>query len=125
MLEHDLPQPGRERRRMPQLNQVRVRLEKGLLGGILGQMHIAEVGIGVAHSHVLKSLHQAAIGIQIASGLVSDDDLRIGNDGSGDCDALLLAARQLARIMIVAIGDPDQLQGSGYSFVARSGRLPV
>ena len=34
----------------------------------------------------------------------------IGDDGAGDADALLLAARQLARVVLGAFGEPDDLQ---------------
>ena len=43
------------------------------------------------------------LGVEIAGRLVGDDQRRVGDDGPGDADALLLAAGQLARPMTHAI----------------------
>ena len=40
------------------------------------------------------------IGIEVAGGFVGDHDLRMGNDGSPDADALLLPARELSGIVV-------------------------
>ena len=51
-----------------------------------------------------------ALAIEVAGRLVGDDDLRIGDDGARDGDALLLATRELARRVIGPIGKVHQLE---------------
>ena len=52
----------------------------------------------------------AGLAIEIAGRLVAQQQRRVGDDGARDADALLLTARQLARIVLRAIGEPDDLQ---------------
>ena len=49
--------------------------------------------------------------VEIAGGLVGDQDRRIGGDGAGDRHSLFLAAGELARIVMHALGQADDAQG--------------
>ena len=51
----------------------------------------------------------AGFAIEIARRLVAQQQRGIGDDGARDADALLLAARQLTRIMLGAIGEARRL----------------
>ena len=57
----------------------------------------------------LEHLHHflAMLGVEVAGRLVGEDQLGVADQGAGDGDALLLAARQLARPMLGAVGDAD------------------
>src|SRR5579884_127682 len=48
--------------------------------------------------------------IQIAGGLVAQEEFGIVDQRSGDCGALLFAAGQLARIHAALVGEPDQIE---------------
>ena len=52
----------------------------------------------------------ARLAIEIARGLVAQQQRRVGDDGAGDADALLLAARELPRIVLRAFGEADDFQ---------------
>jgi hypothetical protein len=52
----------------------------------------------------------AGLAIQVAGGFVAEQQRGIGDDGARDADALLLAARQLARLVFHAIAEADQRQ---------------
>src|SRR5205085_12152009 len=59
-----------------------------------------------------------ALGVEVAGGLVEDQDLRVGQDRAGDADALALAAGQLEPALaderVVALGQSvDELVGVG------------
>ncbi len=47
------------------------------------------------------------LGVEVAGRLVGEDQLGLGDEGAGDRDALLLAARELAGAMARAMGDAD------------------
>ena len=49
--------------------------------------------------------------VEITGRLVTEQQLRVGNDGPGNCDALLLTAGELPRIVRGALCQPDNLQG--------------
>ena len=51
------------------------------------------------------------LGVEIPGRLVGDNESRIGDDGAGDADALLLAAGKLARTMLHPVGQADQVEG--------------
>ena len=72
----------------------------------------------------------AGLAIEVAGRLVAQQQRRIGDDRAGDPDALLLAARQLPRIVPGAVGEPDDLERGRHvlraarvfdSFVSSSG----
>ena len=45
--------------------------------------------------------------VEVAGGLVGEDDLGPAGEGPGDGDALLLAAGELARAVVEAVGEAD------------------
>ena len=47
-----------------------------------------------------------ALRVEVAGGLVGDDEIGVGDDGARDRDALLLAAGELLRAVMRAIGRP-------------------
>src|SRR6266446_658190 len=51
-----------------------------------------------------------SFGVQVARRFVRDQNRRVGDDGTRDCDALLLSARKLPRIMFHAVCQTDRLQ---------------
>src|SRR5690606_35584428 len=52
-----------------------------------------------------QSQHLAtAGGVEVAGGLVRDDDVRVRDERAGDGDTLLLAARELVRTVVQAVG---------------------
>ena len=51
----------------------------------------------------------AVLGIKVASRLVGEDELGVGDHGAGDGDALLLSARELLREVLGAVGDGHSL----------------
>ena len=52
----------------------------------------------------------ARLAIEIARGLVAEQQRRVGDDRARDADALLLPARELPRVVLRAIGEADDLQ---------------
>ena len=61
-----------------------------------------------------------ALAIEIAGGLVGDDDLRVVHDGARDRDALLLPAGELPRVVAHAVFEADDAErGLRARFVAR------
>jgi hypothetical protein len=51
-------------------------------------------------------------GIQISSGLVGKDEVWIGHDRTGNCNALFMSTRELLGEMSQAITEPNQTQRS-------------
>ena len=51
----------------------------------------------------------AVLGVEVAGGLVGEDELGVGDHGAGDGDALLLSARELLREVLGAVGDGHPL----------------
>ena len=58
----------------------------------------------------------AGLAIEIAGGLVAQEQCRIGDDCARNADALLLPARQLPRIMLRALGQPDDVERDADAF---------
>ena len=50
------------------------------------------------------------LAIEVAGRLVAEQQRRIGDDRARDADALLLAARELPRVVLRAIGEADDLE---------------
>ena len=48
--------------------------------------------------------------VEVAGRLVGDDEVGVGDDGARDGDALLLAARQRARVVVEAVFEADDAQ---------------
>ena len=63
---------------------------------------------GSGKTTLLNLVGRAAV--EIAGGFVAEEELRIGHDCSRDRDALLLAARHLARVMLCPIGKVDHIK---------------
>src|SRR4029453_7207224 len=76
---------------------------------IVGDHHhrLAEVGLQLAQQ--TEDLLGVAR-VKIAGRLIGDDEGGIGDDGAGNGDPLLLAARQRARVMVEAVGEADDAQ---------------
>ena len=51
------------------------------------------------------------LGVEIAGGLVGEEDFRFGDDGAGDGDALLLAAGESGRLVVEAVAQAEQVDG--------------
>ena len=60
----------------------------------------------------------AGLAIEIAGRLVAEQQRRVGDDRARDADALLLAARELARVVLGAIGEADDLQRDRHALAA-------
>ena len=58
---------------------------------------------------VAQEIEQVVAGLRVkgAGGLVGDDDVRTGHQGTGDGNALLLAARQLRRLVAKTLGETE------------------
>lgn len=68
-------QPAGERGRLAQLVEFQIGLHESFLGGVLGQVEVAQQGIGVPGGHVLETLHQFPVGFEVAAaGPVDLDD---------------------------------------------------
>ena len=67
-------------------------------------------GLAVVLVEHLEQQHDLVRGgtIQIARGLVADEERRIGDDGARDGDALLLAARQLLWLVPGTLAQADE-----------------
>ena len=79
----------------------------------------------------------ARLRVEVARGLVGDQDLRVGHDRARDRDALLLAARELPRVVVHPVGEADDrerrldvlaalglLQSASAAAAARRSRRP-
>jgi hypothetical protein len=60
----------------------------------------------------LKGLHDlgASPAVEIAGGLIRQDQAGVIDQGARDGDPLLLSARELSGLMAAPIGEPDRLQ---------------
>ena len=58
--------------------------------------------------------------VEIACRLIRDDDLRVRHDRACDGNALLLSTRELPRVVIVTVRQPDELQRRRHFFMALS-----
>src|SRR6185503_12099207 len=84
--------------------------------------------VGVVRHHddglsmiAIESLQQvedfvSCLAIQVARWFVAQKKSRVGDDRAGDAHALLLASRELAGIMLGAIGQSHDLQGNSNPF---------
>jgi hypothetical protein len=61
-------------------------------------------------------------GVEVAGGLVGEDERRLGDDGAGDRDALLLSAGELARGVVLAAGEADGVQRRERASASLAGR---
>ena len=91
--------------------------------GVLGRQlrvvgdHYDQTVLGDLREQV-HDLHRG-VGVKRAGGLVGQHDLRVVDERAGDGDALHLAARELARLLVQVLGQPDRRQG----FLGAAGAL--
>jgi hypothetical protein len=64
------------------------------------------------------------LGVELAGGLVGEQELGAGGEGAGDGDALLLAAGELARALFRVAGEADDVEHEGDAFLALAGVHP-
>ena len=79
--------------------------------GVVGGVGDHDDG-GAGSVEVAKEVHdvEAVLAIEIAGGLVTEDELRVGDHGAGHGDALLLSAGELLRVVGGAVDDVHPLQ---------------
>ena len=53
------------------------------------------------------------LAVEVAGGLVGDQQPGVGDDGAGDGDALFLAPGELGRAVVRAVGETDEVEGAG------------
>src|SRR5665811_727038 len=58
----------------------------------------------------LRAHLQPELGVEIAQRFVHEHDSRLGDDGAGDGDALLLATGKLCRVFLAMLAQMDQVQ---------------
>ena len=69
---------------------------------------LAELAVQPAEQlHHRRGRHR----VEVAGRLVGDDDPGVGDDRPGDSDALLLAAAELAGVVVVTVGEVDEVEG--------------
>ena len=69
--------------------------------------------------HFLRALR-----VELAGGLVEQDQRRVGHDRARDRDPLLLAARELARVVVQPVVQPDDAERDPHPLVALLLREP-
>ena len=91
--------------------------------GVVGDHHdrLAELPHGLAHEG--EDLGAGAA-VEVAGGLVGEDDLRAAGEGAGHGHALLLATGELAGPVLEAVAEPDGVDTTRSSH-ARSGLRPA
>ena len=82
----------------PAVHQPNLALAAFGYGGIMGDQQQGRPVPGVLLEQAIDD-ELTGIAVEIAGGLVGEQQLRSGDEGAGDRHALLLAARQLAGIM--------------------------
>ena len=78
--------------------------------GIMGDQQQGRPVPGVLLEQAIDD-ELTGIAVEIPGGLVSEQQLWSGDEGAGDRHALLLAARQLARVMRQAMTEADRREG--------------
>ena len=84
-----------------------LRLLRGLR--VVRDHHDGLVELHVEPPEQLEHLVRA-LRVELAGRLVEQDERRVGDDGARDGDALLLAARELARVVVQPVGEPDDAE---------------
>src|SRR4051812_31725362 len=77
--------------------------------------HDRGAGLSVEHLEQLDDV-RAGLAVEVAGGLVGEEEARRVAERSRDCDALLLATRELIGKVMQAVAEPDareQLGGAG------------
>ena len=113
-----LPVPRRERarwRRSPDAHaailpvaDVDLAVGHGRDVGVVGDQDDGPAG-GMEVVEELDDLG-AGVAVEVARRLVGEEDGRLRDEGAGDPDALLLAARQLGRLVVQAVAQAQPLE---------------
>ena len=96
----------------------------GVFGGlrVMGDHHDGLAVLAVERLQQAQDL-LGRLPVQVAGGLVADQQGRVGDDGAGDGHALLLAAGQFVRAVLRAVAQADQLQCDfGIALALRAGQ---
>ena len=82
------------------------------VGGGFGVVGDHQDGLAEALVQVAQNLQHGfrILGVQVAGGLVGQQDGRVVHDGAGDGDALLLAAGERVGLVVQAVRDAEQAQ---------------
>ena len=94
-----------------QLALVEVQLARRVLGRLRIVRHHDD-RLALRAIQRLQQVHDllGAAPVEVARRLVAHEQRRIGDERARDRDSLLLTAGQLVRLVLAAIGEPDQLQ---------------
>lgn len=76
---------------------------------VMGHHHKAGAGLAVEAHHQLEHL-EGRVTVQVAGGLIRQQQGRTGHQGSGYRSALALATGELWRTMVQAVAQPHRLQ---------------
>ena len=72
----------------------------------MGDHDDGDAAFGVEAAEQFHDL-EGGFGVEVAGGFVGEEGVRIGDDGAGDGDALLLAAGEFGRGVAFLVGDAD------------------
>src|SRR3990170_2340122 len=85
--------------------------------------HVHHLPVVGRHDHCgadavdpVQELHypDAGVRVEVAGWFVGDEDRRLGDEGAGDADPLLLAAGELIRVRALLAPEADELQDLGH-----------
>ena len=95
------------------------------IGRHVGLMRDHQHGDAVVHVQAPQQLHDlaAALGVQVAGGLVGQQHGGLGDDGAGNGHALLLPARQFGRCVVFPARQADRCQRLAGGRAACAGRF--
>jgi len=79
--------------------------------GIVGDDHDRLAVLAVQHLQQAQDLVSPVLRSRSPGGLVAHQQLRVGHQCTGDCDALFLTSGQLPGLVLGPIGKADDLQG--------------
>ena len=82
----------------------------------MGDQHDGQLQLTVDFGEQLQD-RSRGLRVEGAGGLVAQQDLGVGRQGAGDTDALLLATRQLRRVLFGVVREPDAGQQFGDALV--------
>ena len=79
--------------------------------GVVGAVGDHDDG-GAGGVEVAEEVHdvEAVVAVEVAGGLVAEDELRVGDDRAGHGDTLLLSAGELLRVVARPVDDAHALQ---------------
>ena len=109
------PQAAHGRGLFDQRALVEVQRVVGVLGGLRDRGSPSAMVLPWSRLSARSSAEHflGRLAVEVAGGLVADQQRRVGDDRARDRDALLLAARELGRLVARAVGQADQLQRDG------------